>query len=352
MSTYLPTVCLDGIIFGLQRNGGISNYWSRLLEAFSASTANRWQNVIPREVRFQHYKATWGLGNATVETLPTTLSRYLSCPIESSDCVMHTSYYRLPSRPVKRYVVTVYDFMYERYRTGPALWVHSWQKKRSIEHADVVLCISSFTRSELINFLPGIDPSKFQVVPLGVDTQAFHPDKNPKDSRLEQTVLFVGQRGGYKRFELAIESVRSINRLNLGLIGPPLTNEEAKILESRIPGRWHHFGQVSPVRLREIYSSAYALIFPSDCEGFGLPVLEAMACGCPVVASNRGSLPEIGGNAALFAKQQSAEAYASALNTLQSSGIRASTVASGFIQIQSFSWKKTFELTQEAYKHC
>lgn len=351
MSTNQPTVCLDGIIFGLQRNGGIANYWARLIEAFSISTENRWKNVIPRQIQFQHYKAMRGLGNVTVETLPTTLSRYFSCPTESSDCVMHTSYYRLPSRPVKRYVVTVYDFMYERYRTGPALWVHSWQKKRSIEQADVVLCISSFTRNELIKFLPKIDPIKVQVIPLGVDTLAFYPDKNPKDSRLELTVLFVGQRGGYKRFELAIESVRSINRLNLGLIGPSLTKKETAILESRIPGRWHHLGSVSPVRLREIYSSAYALIFPSDCEGFGLPVLEAMACGCPVVASNRGSLPEIGGKAALLAEHQSPEAYASSLNSLQSSSTRVSTVASGFIQTQTFTWKKTFELTQEAYKY-
>ncbi|NQW93526.1 MAG: glycosyltransferase family 4 protein [Polaromonas sp.] len=349
MSTDLHSVCLDGIIFGLQRNGGISNYWARLLSAFSASQAAGWRTVFPKEIIFQQFASKWRLGENLVEKMPAALSRYMACPVAASDGVMHTSYYRLPSRPVKRYVVTAYDFMYERYRSGPALWVHRRQKRQSIARADTVLCISDFTRRELLEFIPEADPRKIRVIPLGVDTDAFFPDRKDDDKNLVCTVLFVGLRAGYKRFALAVEAIQSASHLSLGLVGPPLTSDEIALLESRIRGRWHHFGSVSASRLRELYSSAYALIFPSDCEGFGLPVLESMACGCPVVASNRGSLPEVGGSAAHFAESQSAEAYSSALDALQNSDTRASTVSRGFDRVQSFSWNNTVYLTQEAY---
>lgn len=349
MSTGQPNVCLDGIIFGLQRNGGISNYWSRLLDAFSATPGAHWRTVIPKEVLFQHYRATWRLGQATVETLPAALSRYFPCPIALGDEVMHTSYYRLPSRPMKRYVVTAYDFMYERYRTGPALWMHSWQKRRSIERADIVLCISHFTRNEILEFLPAIEPQKLKVIPLGIDREAFYPDRKQQDSALERTVLFVGLRAGYKRFELAVEAVRAANSIGLGLVGPPLTPEETISLNLKLPGRWQHFGSVTSTRLRELYSSAYALIFPSDCEGFGLPVLESMACGCPVVASSCGSLPEVGGSAALYATEQNPADYAAALVALDSPSARTAAIVAGFAQIRSFSWNDTIAATRQAY---
>lgn len=349
MSAVLTTVCLDGIIFGLQRNGGISNYWARLLDSFSTSPIAHWRSVIPEKVLYQHYRAAWRLGDATVERLPASLSRYLACPTTANACVMHTSYYRLPAKPVQRYVVTAYDFMYERYRSGPALWIHSWQKRRSIERADAVLCISEFTRTELLEFYPMIDPLKLTVIPLGIDTNAFYPDRQSQDSSLERTVLFVGVRTGYKRFELALSAVRSLPKLNLGLIGPPLTSEETSALDAGVPGRWHHFGSVSSARLRELYSSAYALIFPSDCEGFGLPVLEAMACGCPVVASSRGSLPEVGGMAALYASRQEPDEYANVLNALEEPTIRTEVIANGYAQIKLFSWSNTIDLTRQVY---
>lgn len=345
----MNTICLDSIIFGLQRNGGISNYWARLLDSFSAAPDPAWRTEMPRKIRFQHFRPHWQLGASHSETLPSGLSRYLSCALAPTDAVMHTSYYRLPSKRVKGYVVTAYDFMYERYRSGPPLWVHRLQKLRSLERADVVSCISTFTRDEVIDIHPGIDASKLKVVPLGVDSQAFYPDPQESDSELDRTVLFIGLRGGYKRFELAVAAIESIADLKLGIVGPPLDAAEERGLSINLPGRWQHFGAVAPGRLRELYSSAFALIFPSDCEGFGLPVLEAMACHCPVVASCRGSLPEVGGDAARFAAQQRAEDYAAALLDLNSSSVRAKAIAAGTVQVAAFTWQRTIQSTREIY---
>lgn len=349
MSTASDALRLDCIIFGLQSNGGISNYWARLIDGLTDAQLPNWTALLPKAIRYQDFRTTWPLTGADTEAMAPFWSRYLACPVGSSTSVLHTSYYRLPSRPVKNYVVTVYDFMYERYRTGPARRIHTWQKCRSIERADTLSCISSFTRDELLEFCPRVDPKRIHVIPLGVDTDAYFPDRQAADDDLGNTVLFVGLRGGYKRFSLASEAVRAVPGLRLGIVGQPLTADETAALNLTLAGRWKHFGSVPSQRLRELYSAAHSLIFPSDCEGFGLPVLEAMACACPVVSSRRASLPEVGGNAALYAADQRADDYADALASLGSARLREHAVASGLSRVGDFSWAKTIRLTLDLY---
>ena len=133
------------------------------------------------------------------------------------------------------------------------------------------------------------------------------------------------------------------------VVGPPLTNVERDRLDAKLPARWHGYGSVDTAELRRLYSSAFAFIFPSDYEGFGLPVLEAMACGCPVVAANLSSLPEVGATAALYAAQQRAEDYAGVLHELIDSETRAAHVRAGLARATEFSWSRTFEQTLSVY---
>jgi mannosyltransferase len=247
-------------------------------------------------------------------------------------------------------VVTVYDFMYERYRSGPARLIHSRQKRRSLERADIISCISSFTRDEVLEFCPSVDPARLQVVPLGVDTDQFYPDPQRIDSQLASAVLFVGMRRGYKQFNLAVQALRMLPQLELGVVGDKVDVVERTMLDRYLPNRWREFGAVPTQRLRQLYSSVYALILPSDCEGFGLPVLEAMACGCPVVAANRASLPEVGGSAGIYAWEQRPEAYSEALATLESNAQRSQSAEAGLARVRCFSWSKTIRLTKELYE--
>lgn len=347
-----PIIALDGIIFGLQQHGGISNYWARLLDAYASNTEVAPKLILPRDIRFRGFKDEW-VNHFAVhqESTSPRVSRYL--PVRGSGgCeVFHTSYYRTPAVKTRRYVVTAYDFMYERYRKGPARWVHTLQKRRSLERADVISCISAFTRNDVLEFFPHIDPARLQVVPLGVDTDTFYPDRKEEDTDLAHTALFVGMRGGYKRFDLAMEAVRaSRSPLTLGIVGPALSDRERAQLDAALGDRWQYFGAVSAARLRELFSSAYALLFPSDCEGFGLPVLEAMACHCPVVAANRASLPEVGGDAALYAPEQRADDFAEALDSLDNGNLRQSLILSGDARVSQFSWADTCRKTQELYQ--
>lgn len=343
-------IALDCIIFGLQRFGGISNYWAKVVDYVSADPELAGRLVLPKHLTYRDFDDTW-IQRMPVrcETLDARIGRYLQVPTDSGDSVFHTSYYRLPRKQVKKYVVTVYDFTYERYRTGLARFVHTKQKLASIRRADAVLCISESTRRDVIEFCPGLDAAKLHVTHLGVDCKAFYQEPVNSLATNNQTVLFVGQRGGYKRFDLAIEAVRGSPRLTLGVVGPKLTDEERTCLRARLGTRWCEFGPVSTADLRRLYSSAFAFIFSSDYEGFGLPILEAMACGCPVVAAALSSLPEVGGAAAYYAERQSGESYASALNALDSVAVREEAVRRGKEWAAEFDWLQTLQKNKAVY---
>jgi mannosyltransferase len=346
----LRPVTLDCIIFGLQRYGGISNYWAKLLKHVVADPALDSSLVLPRWIRFADFdqQATSKVKTFR-ERLDPRVARYLAARVGRAGGVFHTSYYRLPQRPVGKFVVSVYDFTYERYRDGLAQWAHTTQKLRAIRRADLVLCISESTRRDVLHHCSDIDPAKLHVIPLGVDGDAFFPEPLGSITETRNQVLFVGQRGGYKRFDLAVQAVRQLPDLSLGVVGPALSVPERDDLTKQLGTRWTELGPVDNQVLRRLYSSAFAFIFPSDYEGFGLPVLEAMACGCPVVLADNSSLPEVGGDAALYARGLQAEPYAFALQSLQTIGLRERAIVAGLQRARQFPWSKTLQQTVGLY---
>lgn len=345
--TVLSQLDLDCIIFGLQRFGGISNFWTRLVEAAESGSIDSVRLLMPHSVRTQALpdmsdKAVWA------ERLPPSLSRYLPVGGVSRGAIFHTSYYRRPIRSVDRYITSVYDFTYERYFSGLPKLAHHHQKGSSILAADLSVCISEATRSDLLHYFPKVDPGKTCVIPLGVDRSRFYPDYGDKSG--PPYILFVGQRSGYKRFDLAVDAVALTAGLTLAIVGPPLTIEEKTYLERALPGRWIEHGGVDNDALRRLYSNAHGFMFPSDYEGFGLPILEAMACGCPTIAANRSSFPEVAGNAALLADAQHAENYAALLAQLGDDDIRTRLVAAGLTRVDLFGWAQTFSRLRQCYQ--
>lgn len=344
-------VTLDSIVFGLQRYGGISNYWTRLIREVRCDREIASTLLLPSTVKYREFDdPVEQCGEVTVEGLPASLARYLRAPTPLGCEVFHTSYYRLPARNVPRYVVSVYDFTYERYRRGFARLVHNRQKVNSIARADAVVCISESTKKDVLEFCPNVSPASVHVVHLGVDPSAFFPERVASGGLGEdRVVLFVGQRNGYKRFDLAVDAVRQCEDLTLGIVGPSLSEDERGILRQRLGRRWAEYGPVPLADLRRRYSSAFAFIFPSDYEGFGLPILEAMACGCPVVASDRSSFPEVGGEAAIYAVKQEGGCYAEALLALESAVYRSRVVEKGLDRVKQFTWETTYRRTREIY---
>lgn len=343
------SITLDSGILGLQKYGGISNYWNRLIENMNSHPDFEATLLLPKTIINNDYDSSLAASmDCSRDEIHQTLARYMSGNVNSNCDIFHTSYYRLPSSTSScKYVVTVYDFIYERYDEGLSRWVHSFQKQRALKRADAVICISESTRQDTLRFCPSLDPSKVHVAHLAVDHDKFYQDRLTADHELDDTVLFVGQRGGHKRFDIAVRAVQEWENLRLSIIGPQLNDAELESLNSLLQDRWIFLGPVSGSRLREIYSSVYCCIYPSDYEGFGLPILEAMACGCPVVAANNSSLPEVGGAAALYAEAQNPQDYATQIAKVEV--LRDRLVSEGHARAKVFTWDKTFSDTARIY---
>ena len=343
---------LDCIIFGLQKFGGISTYWSRLAKYMAAQPEIALHLNLPRTIRYRGTPAIETLaGDVRQSAIPNSLARYAFAGGAGRKGIFHSSYYRVPFASPARKVVTVYDFTYEKFSRGLPSLVHRTQKFAAIRRADGVICISENTRLDLLEIMPDVDPAKVLSIPLAVMHERFFPSSaGDLAPELGDVALFVGQRGGYKEFWLAAEAVRAVPQLRLGIVGPSLLPEETDRLERVLPGRWVMLGGVSDEKLRAIYSSCFAFIYPSSYEGFGLPVLEAMACGAPVVTSRLSSLPEVAGDAALTAETQTGDAYAEKLAALLAEGARARWSAVGIARAAQCQWDATFARTLRFYR--
>lgn len=345
---------LDDIIYWLQKNGGASRYWYELSTRLTHSGVEVHQLRLP-QATLNPWATVWTPENSIVAGKTSVkINRYLDCTcprslkLRKSTLVFHSSHYRVLMDKSVANVVTVHDFTYEMYKSGLPLAVHVWQKKRAIRHADVIICISEFTKAELLKRYPEFENKRIEVIYHGVGVEFVCQDDCPKEPSNE--IVFLGSRDIYKRFDLAIEATRYLPDKVLAVVGPALTPEERAVLDAKIPGRWQYCGRLSDDALGALYNRAFCFVYPSDSEGFGLPLLEAMRAGCPIVCANLSVFPEVAGNAALFAGEQSGAAYAQQIMRLSDPYLRAEMIGRGFDRVQFFSWENCFYKTVEAYQ--
>jgi glycosyltransferase involved in cell wall biosynthesis len=206
--------------------------------------------------------------------------------------------------------------------------------------ADIVITISEFARSRMIEALR-LDPDRVRVAPLGVDASAFLPNSGERDD----FVLYPARGWPHKNHARLIEAMRILRRDRPGL-RLVLTGGGLDTL-GELPDWVDRRGLVSSDELRELYRRAAVMAFPSLYEGFGLPPLEAMASGCPVAASNAGSIPEVCGDAAVLFDPYDPESIAD--------GIAAALAQSralgqlGLAHAAAFGWGRCRDVHVEAY---
>lgn len=336
-------ILYDGIIFALQSGGGISVLFSELLMRLDMQRRNF------AMLRYDQGESPLVRHGYILRQTPRLMERYRRCDTGMlRPRLFHSTYYRLPTQA--RYTVTtVHDFTYERFVNGPRRLVHSWQKMAAIRNADKIICVSRSTRNDLLEYVPGISEDRIVVVPNGV--AADYRVLERKTACPRDFALFVGSRGGYKNFLAAIKGAARVSGLKLVCVGGgPFTKAELGLLETYLPGRYTHAGFVSNVRLNELYNQAFCLLYPSRYEGFGIPVLEAMRAGCPVIAVATSSIPEVAGDAAVLLEEGTPEEIATALETLQDGSLRDRLVTAGLRQAGQFSWDRTFAETMDVYR--
>ncbi|MGE3153750.1 MAG: putative lipopolysaccharide heptosyltransferase III [Nitrospiraceae bacterium] len=238
--------------------------------------------------------------------------------------------------------------------------------RRAVWRARRVLTISKFSAREITE-LYGLPPERIEVVYCGI-SEEFRPLRDPaavaslreklKLSPDEGFVLFVGgadPRKNHRMFlQAAGEQVARLGRRKLVLVGDPVHRFGNYLESARAVGLADRVicpGRVSGAELRLLYSHADLFVFPSLYEGFGMPVLEAMACGAPVVTSDRSSLPEVAGDAALLVNPEDPAQLGQAMvQVLEDRALRDTLIAKGFERTTLFSWEDAARQVMRVYQ--
>ena len=203
-----------------------------------------------------------------------------------------------------RRVLTIYDLIHERY---PNSFINSVgttrPKKIAANRADHVICISESTRRDLVEYC-GVPEERTSVIYLGVDPNFGQVINTTERLNPRPFLLYVGARGGYKNFNGLVKAFAKSERLRqefdlLCFGGGAISSSELELAMALglRPNQLIQIGGSDNI-LVSLYKQASALVYPSLYEGFGIPPLEAMTVGCPVICSNSSSLPEVVGDAA------------------------------------------------------
>ena len=348
-------VLYDGYIFFLQKAGGVNRYFHEIIARLPTSVRpTLYGSHRPALHPPCHPNLRWKTPPRLAGLVRPAL-RWWS----SSFDVIHPSYYHLThpfdwSSLRKPVVLTVYDFVFSKY-------AHRYERSEKLLHdqeaairrADIILCISHSTRADLLERFPDCE-GRSLVTHLASNLPP--PGDSPRPHG-KPYFLFVGARVFYKNFDLAVGAVEILNRCGHGVdllvVGPPLTGAENMRLVERGADRFVKLFEFPPDEvLASLYAHCVALIYPSEYEGFGLPPLEAMTQGAPVLALRSSSLPEVVGEGGILIDPRSAtsEAFAGAAGELLESELRRETISRAAIErSRKFSWDRTASETYAAY---
>lgn len=342
-------IVLDNLVYSLQKAGGISTYWRELsirllannfklkfLE-FDSNNIVRETLDIPNENIIQRGKIR-------------LIDRFkiVSLSNESDKFIFHSSYNTFTNNKQALQVCTVHDFVHEKFYSGIRRFLHAYQKTKAIYQANHIIAISNNTKKDLLELHPHINPSKITVIYNGASDEFFPLEKEAKNVVIKPYLLFIGSREHYKNFNFCIELLEKVDQFQLKIVGAPLNRKEIELLEEKIPGRWSLEVNIDNSVLNRIYNNAFALLYPSSYEGFGIPILEAMRSGTPFIALNKSAIPEVAGDAGILVDQLNIQDFKEALETIELT--REDIITKGFIQARKFSWDRCYQETLKVYQ--
>lgn len=345
-----PKIAVDGVFFQIN-SSGISRVWRSIFQEWAksgfsdqilildrAKTAPRVPGFRYRLIHPYNQDFT-GQDSLRLEEI---------CDKEGIELFISTYY----TTPVKTpTVLLVHDMIPEVLGfdlTDLFLRSHWREKELSILYASSYLTVSQNTQRDLVKFFPGLDQSKIHIAYNGLD-RLFKPASDLEISTFKQKFnihrpyfLIVGDRfgfNGYKNTKLFFQAFKELpNRKNYQIFCAGGRKHLEPELEKLVPPDLVTIKRLSDIELAIAYSGAIALVYPSRYEGFGLPILEAMACGCPVITCYNSSIPEVAGDAAIYVDEGDPKKMLKALIDIQVKEIRNNLIELGFQQCRKFSW--------------
>ena len=361
-------IVYDYQIFAGQQFGGISRYFVALASAIARSGdrgtilapvhVNQHLRAAPEKVAVGRYVPSVKYTGALIKGIDALLFGPMTRRI-APDIVHETYYPRSPSfHGAVPVVTTVHDMIHERFpRAFPAGDPTAARKAQAVHRADHVICVSENTRRDLLD-AHALPENQVSVIYQGCDR--LEPGERSASQLVGTTpyVLYVGARNGYKNFRGLVEALtRSAvlrNDLRIVCVGGGAISTAEREAYAAAGLKHHavmHVSQSDDASLGALYTGAIALVYPSLYEGFGIPVLEAMLLGCPVICSNSSSLPEVAGDAAEYFAPGETDDLRAALEAVVGSRSRQEDLARrGRLRAALFSWQKCARETLQVYR--
>ena len=346
----------DNIIYFLQKSGGGSVYWGEITKAFKDQNDSFFiqPNLPCNNIVYKDLKLT----NIIFEKFwPLQLLRYTPCNLKIDEkSIFHSSYYRFSNSYNVKNVVTVHDFTTEYFAKGLSRYIHHLQKGIAVKKAAGVICISEKTKKDLFKFYPDfVKGKKVEVIYNGVSENYFIENETSgvkfKFGLNEdfKYILYLGHRTKYKNFDFAIDVIYNLPKnYKLIIVGSELlVNEKKNLL--KIENQFVFLGSLDNYDLNLIYNVAECLLYPSSYEGFGIPLIEAFKCGCPVIAQDLEVFREISNESAILIKELDINKFKNKILELNIGKIKTELILSGLNQAQKYSWNKCTTQVNEFY---
>lgn len=343
-------ILIDGVFFQLAK-GGISRVWASLLTrlvrvpGWEIIFLNRGGHPNIDGIRYINFPSYNGKNTASDSLLIERYARDVGADVFAS------TYYTTPTSIPS--VLIVHDMIPEV--LGFDLSSQWWQEKAiAIDYARQYLCVSDNTRRDLLRIHPYLDPARVHTQYCGIEGGIFFPRDKEEVAcfrtryGLERAYFVVvgsrKQHANYKNTSLFFNALKQMRTGDFDVVCVGGGEMESDLL--RGGGDWCSIRQFDfdDDELASAYSGAKALVFPSLYEGFGLPVAEAMACGCPVITTRHGSLGEVSGEAALYVSGDSPGEMAQAINEIMLNRQTAKLRALGLSRARFFSWDRMAEV--------
>lgn len=356
-------VLYDHQAFTMQEYGGISRYFYELIRNFKANpeiaisssllfSNNEYirdKNVIQstpfiRGVAFQKKVEAMNMLNELKSK-----SVYKQDTFDIFHPTYYDSYY-LKNSNSKPIVITFHDLIHEKFKQYDYQTLKN--KRLTLERADQIIAVSQNSKKDLMEYyhIPG---DRITVIHLA---SSLTTQSTLGDSLLyERYLLYVGNREDYKNFIFFVKAIAPLLIRDETLFlycagGGAFTKSERKLFHQLKISSKIKLQSGNDENLRLMYSQATAFFCPSFYEGFGIPLLEAMSCGCPIAVSKTSSLPEVAGEAAIYFNPLNSESILAAAETiLTNSSLRVTLKEKGLERVKEFSWKKTADKTLEVY---
>ncbi len=368
-------VVVDGIIYQLQLRGGISRVFSEILPRMCSMDGSlriymlkqgRLKQSLPvhPHITFcsipyiNHCPYPRRLWEPIIRIANESMRRLKVG--SGKNKIWHSTYYTIPKKWKGCLIVTVHDMIHERF---PDLYNTKNDeqfrvvKKHCIQEADAVVCVSENTRRDLLYFYE-VNADSVYVIPNAYSDvfKKRQTDNIPAGISIEQPFLmYIGSRACYKNFDLLIRAYSrwpQRKEINLLFVGGKLwsQSEQQVLTELGIENQVKLLRDINDKTLCYLYNKAVGFVYPSLYEGFGIVLLEAMACGCPIIASRIPSTVEMAGDCPIYFDPAEEDDLLNALDIALFQGRSSERIRAGLEKVKSYSWDKTATQTLKVYR--